>query len=150
MDLRGCANVIISDVQMRKFFLIALIVLTGATAFAQDKPEKFSSDFLNCFLNYKETCAKNFITSDTLAQKQILAKLDELYKAEVKPNLRGKALSSSTRAVLKDAHDQNQAYADIFVIITADTTLKYELSLWGCYKRDGKWYLGEKIELKKI
>ncbi len=135
---------------MRKLIFIIIGMIICSESFSQDTPEKLSSDFMNCFLNYKESCAKNFLTGDTLVQKQVLAELAKLYKAEVKPNLRGKSLQSSTRAVLKDASGKNQAYADIFVVITADKTAKYELSLWGCYKQKGKWYLGEKIELNKV
>jgi hypothetical protein len=68
----------------------------------------------------------------------------------VKPNLRGKQLNSSTRAVLKDGDAQHKQIADIFIQITADNTTKYELSLWGCYVQDGKWLLGDKIEMKKL
>jgi hypothetical protein len=133
---------------MRLFTII--FVLLCVNIFAQDKPEKFSSDFLNCFLNYKESCAKNFISADTIVRKAILQKLDELYNDQVKPGLRGKALSSSTRAILKDGDEKHTPVSDIFIQITADKTAKYELSLWGCYIENGKWVLGEKIEMKKL
>jgi hypothetical protein len=129
--------------------VLAILLIVSGSAFAQGKPEKFSSDFLNCFLNYKEACAKDFISSDTTVQKEILGKLDELYKNEVKPDLKGKSLSSSTRAVLKDGDAKHKQIADIFIQITADKTTTWELSLWGCYVQDGKWLLGDKIEMKK-
>jgi hypothetical protein len=130
--------------------VIVFIIAASFSSAAQETPEAFSKAFIDCFLNYKEDCAKMYMTLDTTARKPILAELGELYKDEVKPNLRGRSLSSSTRAVLKDNHTSGKEFADIFITITADNKDKYELSLWGCYSIDGKWYLGEKIEMKKL
>ena len=69
---------------------------------------------------------------------------------DLKPLKGSKTLSSSTRAVLKDGDEIYKERADIFIIITDNKELKYELKLWGCGKINDKWFLGNKIESEKI
>jgi hypothetical protein len=130
---------------MKKTILLLLLFSFAGRSAAQEKPEKFSSEFLNCFLNLEEECAKGFISADTALEKEIFLKLKELYSEEVKNDLKGKKLTSSVRAVLKDG----SRTADIFIQLNAGESVKYELNLWGCYLENGKWLLGKKIELKK-
>lgn len=93
---------------------------------------------------------KNFISADTVEQKMILAKLKSLHTNNIKPDLKGKLLSSSARAVLKDGDTRHKQIADIFIQITDSKMIKYELPLWSCCLQDGKWLLGDKIELNKL
>jgi hypothetical protein len=130
---------------------LVLLLLIGFSAqgFSQGSPEKFSRDFLNCFINYNEEKLKAFIPSDPAEQTAMLAKLKEIYTTQVKP-VKTATLSSSVRAVLKDGNEKYKQLSDIIITISPDGKTKYELTLWGCYVKEGKWMLGEKVDWKKL
>jgi hypothetical protein len=140
----------IKKIMMRNIFLTLLFVLSFAgKSFAQGTPQEFSKEFLNSILNYKEEKLKKLIPSEPKEQSETLAKLKEIYENNLK-SLKGLSLSSSTRAVLKDGDKKHKEIADIFITITDNKKVKYELDLWGCYSIEGKWVLGDKFELKKL
>ena len=135
---------------MKNIVLLLLFVLNFAgRSFAQATPQEFSNQFVNSILNYKEEKLKTLITTESKEQGETLVKLKEIYENNLK-SLKGSKLSSSTRAVLKDGDDKHKEIADIFITITDGNKKKYELDLWGCYSKDGKWVLGDKFELKKL
>ncbi|MFL5765890.1 MAG: hypothetical protein ACJ77K_18235 [Bacteroidia bacterium] len=136
---------------MKYKLLLFFIAVSAFSVKAQTPPEKFSNDFVNCFLNFKESCAKNFIAGDSVAQKVTFDKLRTLYESEIKENVKGKlGISSSTRAILKDGDAKHKEIADIIIQIELDKDHRYKMILWGCYAENEKWYLGEKIEMKKL
>ncbi|MCX6294800.1 MAG: hypothetical protein NTX97_01830 [Bacteroidetes bacterium] len=135
---------------MKNKFLILLFLLPfSGKIFGQGTPQEFSKAFINSLLNYNEEKLKKLISSDPKEQTEILEKLKEIYSNDLKP-LKGSLLSSSTRAVLKDGDEKYKEKADIFVTITDNKKIKYELKLWGCNNLEGKWLLGNKIELNKL
>ncbi|MGZ4049351.1 MAG: hypothetical protein ACXVPU_19915 [Bacteroidia bacterium] len=135
---------------MKNIVAILFFILNFAgRASAQATPQEFSNQFVNSILNYKEEKLKTLITTEPKEQSETLAKLKEIYENNLK-SLKGLLLSSSTRAVLKDGDEKHKERADIFITITDNKKIKYELDLWDCYSIDGKWVLGNKFELKKL
>ena len=147
---KGVPSGQIKKITMKNIFLFLLFVLSFAGKFfAQKTPQEFSNQFVNAILNYKEEKLKVLITKDSKEQNETLGKLKEIYENNLK-SLKGAVLSSSTRAVLKDGDAKHKEIADIFITISDNKKIKYELDLWGCYSTDGKWVLGNKFELKKL
>ena len=135
---------------MRNVFLILFFVLFSGRVFSQATPQELSKAFANSLLNYNEEKLKALLPADPQVQKAILEKLKEISSTDLKPLKGSKTLSSSTRAVLKDGDKIYKERADIFIIITDNKDLKYELKLWGCGKIGDKWQLGDKVESEKI
>jgi hypothetical protein len=137
--------------RLKKEILICLlfvISIIGRT-FAQGSPEKFSKEFLNGFINYNEEKLKLLLPSDPTVQADMLVKLKELYTKQVKP-IKTAAMTTTVRAVLKDGTKEYKQISDIIITISPDQKTKYDLTLFGCYVKDGKWLLGEKIDFTKI
>ena len=132
------------------FLILVLIVLFSGRSFGQATPQELSKAFTNSILNYNEEKLKALLPADSEDQKEILAQLKQISSTDLKPLKGSKTLSSSTRAVLKDGDKVYKERADIFIIITDNKELKYELKLWGCGKVDGKWQLGNKVESEKV
>lgn len=126
---------------------MCFLFFVGKT-FGQGTPEKFSSDFINALLNYKEENIKKFISSDSKEQSEMLFTLKAMYTNSLKPAMTGLSASSSIRAVLKDGDKDHKQIADILIELRLGTS-KYQLILWGCYVEGDKWLLGKKVELKK-
>lgn len=142
----------LKNVIMKNILLILFLVLSFAgRSFGQATPQELGKAFTNSLLNYNEDKLKGLLSVDDLQeQKEILEKLKQISSTDLKPLKGSKTLSSSTRAVLKDGDKTYNEMADIFIIITDNKELKYELKLWGCGKIDGKWQLGNKIESEKV
>lgn len=104
---------------------------------------------MNALLNYNEEKLKALLPADPKEQQKMLEQLKQIYSNDMKP-LKGLSLSSSTRAVLKDGDKTYKERADIFITITDNQKVKYELKLWGCGNIDGKWHLGNKVESEKV
>lgn len=134
---------------MKKIILILIVFVFSGKAFGQATPQELSNTFTNSLLNYNEEKLKLLLPVDSKEQKELLEKLKQIALTDLKP-LKGAKLSSSTRAVLKDGDKTYKERADIFITITDNKELKYELKLWGCGKIDGKWFLGNKIESEKV
>ena len=136
---------------MKNILLILFLVLSFAgRSFGQATPQELSKTFTNSLLNYNEEKLKLLFPTDAKEQKEILEKLKQISSTDLKPLKGSKTLSSSTRAVLKDGDKTYKERADIFIIITDNKELKYELKLWGCCKINDKWFLGNKIESEKV
>lgn len=136
---------------MKNLILILIIVgsISGKTL-GQTTPQELSNAFTNALLNYNEEKLKTLLTADDIKeQKNMLLKLKDISSKDLKP-LKGAKLSSSTRAVLKDGDKIYKERADIFITITDNKELKYELKLWGCGKLNEKWVLGNKVEVSKV
>ncbi len=132
-----------------------LLILVFATLFAgkvsgQATPQELSKAFTNSLMNYSEEKLKALLPADSKDQKKLLEQLKQISSTDLKPLKGSKTLSSSTRAVLKDGDKTYKERADIFIIITDNKELKYELKLWGCGKINDKWFLGNKIESEKV
>ena len=139
------------NLKMKKILLVLfLIVLVSVRFYGQSTPQELSKTFTNNLLNYNEEKLKALLPTDLQDQKKILEQLKQISSTDLKPLKGSKTLSSSTRAVLKDGDKIYKERADIFIIITDNKELKYELKLWGCGKINGKWQLGDKIESEKI
>ena len=132
------------------FLILFFIVLFSGRSFGQGTPQELSKTFTNSLMNYNEEKLKLLFPADAKEQKEILEKLKQISSTDLKPLKGSKTLSSSTRAVLKDGDKTYKERADIFIIITDNKELKYELKLWGCCKINDKWYLGNKIESEKV
>ncbi len=136
---------------MKRTLLILLIfVLVSVKYYGQATPQELSKAFTNSLLNYNEEKLKALLSSDPKVQIAMLEKLKQISSTDLKPLKGSKTLSSSTRAVLKDGDKIYKERADIFIIITDNKELKYELKLWGCGKVNDKWQLGNKIESEKV
>lgn len=136
---------------MKKVILILIVALSfSGKSFGQTTPQELSSTFTNALLNYNEEKLKTLLTADDIKeQNNMLLKLKDISSKDLKP-LKGLLLSSSTRAVLKDGDKTYKERADIFITITDNKELKYELKLWGCGKLNEKWVLGNKVEVSKV
>ncbi|CAN5311504.1 hypothetical protein BH10BAC1_BH10BAC1_14410 [soil metagenome] len=136
---------------MKNTILILLFFFSfSAKSHGQSTPQELSKAVLNSLLNYNEEKLKLLISADPEEQKIILEKLKQISSTDLKHLKGSKTLSSSTRAVLKDGDKDYKERADIFIIITDNKELKYELKLWGCGKLNEKWVLGNKIESEKV
>lgn len=136
---------------MKNTLLILFFVLSfSGKSFGQATPKELSNSFMNSLMNYNEEKLKALLPADFQDQKKLLEQLKQLSSNELKPMKGSKTLSSSTRAVLKDGDKTYKERADIFIIITDNKELKYELKLWGCGKINDKWFLGNKIESEKV
>lgn len=136
---------------MKNVILILIVVLSfSGKLFGQVTPQELGKTFTNSLLNYNEEKLKALLSADSKDQQKLLEQLKQLSSNELKPMKGSKTLSSSTRAVLKDGDKTYKERADIFIIITDNKELKYELKLWGCGKINDKWFLGNKIEVSKI
>lgn len=134
---------------MKKIILILIVFAFSGKVFGQATPQELSNTFTNSLLNYNEEKLKLLLPAELQDQKKMLEQLKQISSTDLKP-LKGMLLSSSTRAVLKDGDKTYKERADIFITITDNKELKYELKLWGCGKIDGKWFLGNKIESEKV
>lgn len=141
------------DVQMKtikKIFLTTIVLFCfSGKILAQGSPEKFSREFLNAFINYNEEKLKAFISSDPKVQTATIVKLKDLYTKQVKP-IKTVAMTTEVRAVLKEGTKEYKQISDIIITISPDQKTKYELTLFGCYVKDGKWLLGDKIDFSKL
>jgi len=147
----GCRSKSLKNETMKNIILILLCFLSfSGTSFGQSTPQELSKAFTNSLLNYNEEKLKALLSANPEEQKIILEKLKQLSSTDLKPLKGSKTLSSSTRAVLKDGDKMYKERADIFIIITDNKELKYELKLWGCCKLNDKWLLGNKIESEKV
>lgn len=136
---------------MKNVILILIVVFAfSGKIFGQATPKELSNSFMNSLMNYNEEKLKALLPADSQDQKKLLEQLKQLSSNELKPMKGSKTLSSSTRAVLKDGDKTYKERADIFIIITDNKELKYELKLWGCGKINDKWFLGNKIESEKV
>lgn len=136
---------------MKKVILILIVALMfSGKIFGQTTPQELSKSFTNSLLNYNEEKLKLLLPADMKEQQKMLDQLKQISSTDLKPLKGSKTLSSSTRAVLKDGDKTYKERADIFIIITDNKELKYELKLWGCGKINDKWFLGNKIESEKI
>ena len=109
-----------------------LLILVFATLFAgkvsgQATPQELSKAFTNSLMNYSEEKLKALLPADSKDQKKLLEQLKQISSTDLKPLKGSKTLSSSTRAVLKDGDKTYKERADIFIIITDNKELKYEL-----------------------
>lgn len=135
---------------IKNIFLTSVVLFCfSESILAQGTPEKFSREFLNCFINYNEEKLKTLISPEPKEQAAMLLKLKELYTKQVKP-IKTAAMTTAVRAVLKDGTKEYKQISDIIITISPDQKTKYELTLFGCYVKDGKWVLGEKIDFAKI
>ncbi len=135
---------------MKKVILILIVLTFSGRVFGQTSPQELSNAFTNALLNYNEEKLKTLLTADDIKeQNNMLLKLKDISSKDLKP-LKGAKLSSSTRAVLKDGDKIYKERADIFITITDNKELKYELKLWGCGKLNEKWVLGKKVEVSKV
>jgi len=134
---------------MRNLILLFVLFSFGRI-FGQTTPQELSKAFTNSLLNYNEEKLKLLFPTDLKEQQKMLEQLKQISSTDLKPLKGSKTLSSSTRAVLKDGDETYKERADIFIIITDNKELKYELKLWGCGKVDGKWQLGNKVESEKV
>lgn len=132
-----------------KYIVVIFCSVISLCVSAQGKPEKFSSDFLNALINYDEVKLKGFINPDPKIQAVMLVKLKDVYENKIKP-IKTPALTTSVRAVLKEGNEEFKKMSDIRITISPDQKTKYELVLWGCYVKDEKWWLGEKMEFNKL
>ena len=136
---------------MKNVILILIVVFSFAEKlFGQTTPQELSKTFTNAILNYNEEKLNALLPADLQDQKKLVEQLKQISSNDLKPLKGSKTLSSSTRAVLKDGDEIYKERADIFIIITDNKELKYELKLWGCGKINDKWFLGNKIESEKI
>lgn len=135
---------------MKKIILILIVLVFSGKLFGQATPQELSKSFTNSLLNYNEEKLKLLFPVDMKEQEKLLEQLKQISLTDLKPLKGSKTLSSSTRAVLKDGDKIYKERADIFIIITDNKELKYELKLWGCGKVNDKWVLGNKIESEKI
>lgn len=133
-----------------KKFVIILMLIASVKVYSQSTPQELSKTFTNSLLNYNEEKLKLLLPADMKEQQKMLDQLKQISSTDLKPLKGSKTLSSSTRAVLKDGDKIYKERADIFIIITDNKELKYELKLWGCGKIDGKWQLGNKVESEKV
>lgn len=135
---------------MKKIILILIVLVFSGKSFGQATPQELSKSFTNSLLNYNEEKLKLLFPVDMKEQEKLLEQLKQISLTDLKPLKGSKTLSSSTRAVLKDGDKIYKERADIFIIITDNKELKYELKLWGCGMVNDKWVLGNKIESEKI
>lgn len=136
---------------MKNTLLILFFVLSiVGRSFGQATPQELSKTFTNSLMNYNEEKLKLLFPADQKGQKELLEQLKQISSTDLKSLKGSKTLSSSTRAVLKDGDKTYKERADIFIIITDNKELKYELKLWGCCKINDKWFLGDKIESEKV
>lgn len=135
---------------MKKVILIIIVLSFSVKVFGQTTPQELSKSFTNSLLNYNEEKLKLLLPSDMKEHQKMLDQLKQISSTDLKPLKGSKTLSSSTRAVLKDGDKTYKERADIFIIITDNKELKYELKLWGCGKINDKWFLGNKIESEKV
>lgn len=135
---------------MKKIILILFVLAFSGKVFGQATPQELSKTFTNSLLNYNEEKLKALFPADSKEQQKMLEQLKQISSTDLKPLKGSKTLSSSTRAVLKDGDKNYKERADIFITITDNKELKYELKLWGCGKVNDKWILGNKIESEKI
>jgi hypothetical protein len=134
--------------KVKRFTITLLVVLfLGMAAFAQASPQELCNKFTAAFFPYNEASLKTICFSDPQVQKETLNKLDEIYRNDLK-NSSKKNLSISSRAVIKDGKAGKKA--DLFMVISDASNVKYELSIWGCQRENGQWKLGNKILLKKL
>lgn len=134
----------------KKIILILIVVVCSGKIFGQTTPQELSKSFTNALLNYNEEKLKALLSADPQEQKVMLEKLKLISSTDLKPLKGSKTLSSSTRAVLKDGDKIYKERADIFITITDNKELKYEVKLWGCGKVNDKWQLGNKVESEKV
>jgi len=138
------------NLKMKKIISILIVLAFSVKSFGQATPQELSKTFTNSLLNYNEEKLKVLLNVDSLEQRVMLEQLKKLSSTDLKPLKGSKTLSSSTRAVLKDGDKIYKERADIFITITDNKELKYELKLWGCGKINDKWFLGNKIESEKV
>ena len=120
---------------MKNVILILIVALTfSGKLFGQATPQELSNAFTNSLINFNEEKLKALLPADPKEQQKMLEQLKQIYSSDMKP-LKGMLLSSSTRAVLKDGDKTYKERADIFITITDNQKIKYELKLWGCGAR---------------
>ena len=130
--------------------ILVFAMLSSGKVSGQTTPQELSKAFTNSLMNYSEEKLKALLPADSKDQIKLLEQLKQISSTDLKPLKGSKTLSSSTRAVLKDGDKTYKERADIFIIITDNKELKYELKLWGCGKVNDKWFLGNKIESEKV
>lgn len=138
------------NLKMKKIISILIVLAFSVKSFGQATPQELSKTFTNSLMNYNEEKLKLLFPAYQKGQKELLEQLKQISSTDLKPLKGSKTLSSSTRAVLKDGDKTYKERADIFIIITDNKELKYELKLWGCCKINDKWFLGNKIESEKV